>query len=231
MRRHNCLCFGAGVLVGILAAGAFCPAQEGPPDRPQGHGAPSGGPEAVLQRARELNTQRATVLAELVRLLSVETEADVLSKEHEEASVLIGDLHISTPSVVAALLRHLYVPRASPPGRIFGVPPLRDELPAFGALAKVGLPAIPALVDEIRTAEDPVERRLAALFLDSLVGSHAESLLSHALKGERNEEAKARLEEALNSRTFSGVGAYGRRTWFFKRLDQAEPWYYQPPDA
>ncbi|MFQ5810712.1 MAG: hypothetical protein ACE5JM_13945 [Armatimonadota bacterium] len=231
MRGYNGFWFGTGLLAGILTAGAFCAAQEGRPDKPQGNAAPGESPQAVLQRARDLNTERAAVLAELVRLLPAEAEAG--PTQREEALALIGDLHMSSPSIVAALVRHLYVPRESAPGPEFVLvpPPFREKFPAFGALAKVGLPAIPALVDEIRTAEDPVQRRYAPLFLGSLLGSHAEPWLSDALRGERNEEAKARLQEALNSRTFSSVGAYGKRTWFFKRLDQAEPWYYRPPDA
>ena len=233
MRHRDCLWFAAGLAVGIIAAGHLCRAQESAPDRPQGHEAGTGSPEAVLQRARELNTERATVLAELVRLLAAETEAEIPSEQQEEALLLIGDLHMSTPSVVAALVRHLYVPRDLGPGPHFVTvpPPLREQFPAFGALAKVGLPAIPPLVDEIRTAEDPMKRGHAPLFLSSLLGAHGRLWLSDALSRERNEEVKARLEEALKRGGFTGVGAYGRYTWFFKRLDQAEPWYYQPPDA
>ena len=42
---------------------------------------------------------------------------------------------------------------------------------------------------------------------------------------------KARLEEALKRGGFTGSGAYSRHRWFFRRVEQTEPWYYRPPDA
>ncbi len=231
MRRPYWLWFAAGLAVGIVAAGHLCRAQEPTSDGAERQAPAGGRPEAVLARARELKAERSAVLAELVGLLGAGTEAEVPSKQREEALLLIGDLHMSTPGVVAALVRDLYVPTDSRPAFVTVPPPFRQEFPAFGALAKIGLPAIPPLMDEIVTAEDPVHRRYAAYFLGSLLGSYAEPRLSHALEGAQREQTKARLEEALERGGFRGVGAYSRRTWFFKRLDQTEPWYYQPPDA
>jgi hypothetical protein len=178
----------------------------------------------VLGEARELAERRTKMLAELTEVLSRQGTTGPSEEEASQAMQLLGDLHVSTPAVVGALGHRLYYLNESGAGMVQTRPPDPCKVwPAFGALAKIGLPAVPVLVDEMRTQSDKDKRTECESFLNLLLGEHAKSWLAQALAQEEDKAAKARLEEALKYH-FWGPGAYDINT-LFSQPQEKGPWY------
>ena len=219
MRKRDGCWLAVGVVVGALGASAFVSIR-GAAARDEAERKPA----EILDSARELKQRREKVMSELVQVLSDPSPSHASPDERVEAIELLGDLHMSTPGTVAVLVDNVYFLRELPVPYSMTFPePAWRAWPAFGALAKIGLPAIPPLVDQARTQQDKDKRRRSLFFLDGLVGEHAQSWLSVALRQERDQAARARLEEALQYR-FSDFGAYGRKVWFFQQRE-GDNWY------
>jgi hypothetical protein len=208
---HYVFAVGLGVLIGWglavqrQASGADEDAPRAEPRRPAD----------ILGIAEEVTADRERAMAELVTLLTPDTSLRPSPEERARAAALLGDLHLTTPAIVEAAAADLYMAAPRSSGVTAYRQPPWETWPAFGVLAKVGLPAMPALVDEARTQEDKVKRQQCLLFLRFIVGEHARSWLQYALEREEDPAARARLEEALEY-TFSGEGAYSRRVFFFQ---------------
>jgi hypothetical protein len=224
MERRNVVWCLVGIVAGLGLSCGIRGGRNQPSHGREAAAQAAPGAADLLQQAREAQQARQRVVQELARLLAEPPPAGQPPGQAVEAMHLLGDPHLSTPEAVNAVLRHLYeldktaIPKAST------VYPDPDKMwPAFGALAKIGLPAIPALVEEIRTQRDKDKRYRCAFFLNLIVGEHAKSWLTQALQQAEDRTAKARLEEALKY-SFYGSGAYDSSTWFF-RPQKTGPWY------
>lgn len=224
MRRDNYYWLAAGVVLGSVVATALCIRRDASAAGAQGPARVRAKAAGVLERGREVRKQRDEVLSELVELLSVQDTSEVPPAQSEEALHLMGDLHMSTAAAASVLGRNAHFATREPPRAVGVPPPPWEDFPAFGALARVGLPAIPVLVAEIRLENEEDKRQRCVFFLNLMVGKHAKSWLSDALEHEHDAAARARLEEAMQYK-FHGAGAYSRYVWFLRPTEDGKPWY------
>jgi len=224
MRRRGYLWFMVGVLVGLASTvgGQRIRAvwARGPEPAPQ----PPGQTARTLQTAHEVVAQRQKIMSELVGVISAGGGTAATPEELGQAIGLLGELHAATPQVVTGVMRRLeFAERPKVPSFIRAPEAPWEHLPALDALANIGLPAVPALVEDIRTQPDKDRRDARVFFLNLIVGEHAKSWLTQGIQQAEDRTAKARFEEALKFR-FYGSGAYDINTWLFQPQEKG-PWY------
>ncbi len=180
----------------------------------------------LVERARLVAEQRSQALADLAQAVAPDRASSLSAADRARVLEALGDLHMSTPAVVNALMGNLYWRRdLGPGGRDSTVPPDPWRVaPGLGALLKVGLPAIPPLVEELRTQKDKGKRTQCLFDLNLALGVHARSWLAEALKREQDPLVRSRLEEAARY-PFDDCGPYDLYIWFFRGLGTGEAWY------
>ena len=76
--------------------------------------------------------------------------------------------------------------------------PREYEFPAAVALSEIGFPAVPAMIANVRTSEDPMTRDLSAWVIERVVGPEmGKRVVRQAIEGEEDPELRKRLREAL----------------------------------